>query len=116
MAPSSPCCGRRAGSISDERSCYSQCMSNSDILSKADRVLRPVLKELGRFSWVRIEGCCAGHKPEDNLWLEVNILGSSGIARLMELLRILDMKLAGTDIRVDCLLSYAEPDDVAPIP
>ena len=32
-------------------------MSNSDILSKADKALRPVLKGLGRFSWVRIEGC-----------------------------------------------------------
>ena len=91
-------------------------MSNSDILSKADRVLRPVLKELGRLSWLRIEGCCAGHKPEDNLWLELNILGSSGISRLMELLRILDTKLAGTDIRVDCLLSYADPEEMGPIP
>jgi hypothetical protein len=91
-------------------------MSNSDILSKADRILRPVLKELGRFSWIRIAGCCAGHKPEDNLWLELNVLGSSGVSRLMELLRILDAKLAGTDIRVDCLLSYADPDDVEPVP
>src|SRR5262245_4019250 len=82
-------------------------MSNSDILSKADKVLRPVLKELGRFSWVRIEGCCAGHRPEDSLWLEMNVLGSSGLARLMELLRVLDGKLTGTDIRVDCLLSYS---------
>src|SRR5437867_10921475 len=82
-------------------------MSNSDILSKADKALRPVLKGLGRFSWVRIEGCCAGHKPEDSLWIEVNVLGSSGLSRLMELLRMLDAKLADTDIRVDCLLSYA---------
>ena len=51
-------------------------MSNSDILSKADRALRPVLKELGRFSWIRIEGCCAGHKQEDTLWLEINVLGA----------------------------------------
>jgi len=91
-------------------------MSNSDILSKADKVLRPVLKELSRFPWLRIEGCCAGHKLEDTLWLEINILGSTGLARLRELLRTLDTKLAGTDIRVDCLLSYAsgpEGDSVA---
>jgi hypothetical protein len=54
-------------------------MSNSEILSKADKVLRPVLKELSRFSWMRIEGCCAGHKLEDTLWLEINILGATGL-------------------------------------
>jgi hypothetical protein len=91
-------------------------MSNSDILSKADKVLRPVLKELGRFSWLRIEGCCAGHKPEDSLWLELNVLGSSGLARLTELLRVLDSKLSDTDIRVDCLLSYAGGEDAPPAP
>jgi hypothetical protein len=90
-------------------------MSNSDILSKADKALRPALKELGRFPWLRIEGCCAGHKPEDSLWIEVNVLGSSGLARLTELLRILDTKLTGTDIRVDCLLSYAAVEE-APVP
>jgi len=82
-------------------------MSNSDILSKADRALRPVLKELGRFPWIRIEGCCAGHKQEDTLWLEINVLGASGLQRLMDLLRIFDTKLAGTDCRVDCLLNYS---------
>jgi hypothetical protein len=87
-------------------------MSNSDILSKADRALRPVLKELGRLSWLRIEGCCAGHKQEDTLWLEINVLGASGLQRLMELLRIFDGKLAGTDCRADCLLSYSAPPDV----
>ncbi len=91
-------------------------MSNFDILSKADRALRPVLKELGTFSWIRIEGCCAGHKPEDSLWLEINVLGSSGLQKLMELLRILDGKLAGTDCRLDCLLSYAAPVDVPAAP
>jgi hypothetical protein len=91
-------------------------MSNSDILSKADKALRPVLKLLSRFSWMRIEGCCAGHKPEDSLWLEVNVLGLNGLNRLRELIRILDSKLTGTDIRVDCLLSYAaEPND-EPVP
>jgi hypothetical protein len=91
-------------------------MSNSDILSKADRALRPVLKELGRFPWVRLEGCCAGHKQEDSLWLEVNVLGSSGLQRLAEFLRILDGKLAGTDCRVDCLLSYASPSEMPSAP
>jgi hypothetical protein len=90
-------------------------MSNSDILSKADRVLRPVLKELGQFSWMRIEGCCAGHKPEDNLWIEVNVLGLSGLERLMELMRILDAKLTGSETRVDCLLSYAAGEE-GPVP
>ena len=87
-------------------------MSNSDILSKADRALRPVLKELGRFNWIRLEGCCAGHKQEDSLWLEINVLGSSGLQRLTQLLRIFDGKLSGTDCRVDCLLSYSAPDDL----
>ena len=91
-------------------------MSNSDILNKADRALRPVLKELGRFPWIRIEGCCAGHKQEDSLWLEINVLGSSGLQRLTELLRVLDAKLAGTDCRVDCLLSYSAPADIPAAP
>ena len=91
-------------------------MSNSDILSKADKALRPVLRLLSPFSWMRIEGCCAGHKPEDSLWIEVNVLGLTGLNRLRDLLGILDTKLTGTDIRVDCLLSYAvEPDD-EPVP
>jgi predicted RNA-binding Zn-ribbon protein involved in translation (DUF1610 family) len=87
-------------------------MSNSDILSKADRALRPVLKELGRFTWIRIDGCCAGHKLEDTLWLEISVLGASGLQRLMEFLRILDAKLAGTDCRLDCLLSYSASADI----
>ena len=90
-------------------------MSN-DILGKADKVLRPVIKELGRFSWIRIEACCGGHKAEDTLWFEINVLGTSGLSRLMELLRVLDGKLAGTDIRVDCLLSYAAEGDGGHIP
>ena len=87
-------------------------MSNSDIVSRADRALRPVLKELGRFSWISLEGCCAGHKPEDSLWLEINVLGSSGLGRLSGLLRILDSKLADTECRVDCLLSYSAPENI----
>ena len=91
-------------------------MSNSDILGKADRVLRPVLKELEKFPWIRLEGCCAGHKPEDSLWLELNVLGSSGLRHLSALLRILDSKLADTDCRLDCLLSYSAPPDMPPPP
>jgi predicted Zn finger-like uncharacterized protein len=90
-------------------------MSNSDILGKADKVLRPVLKSLSSFPWMSIEGCCAGHKQEDTLWLEVNVRGMTGLARLRELLRILDAKLAGTDIRVDCLLSYAANSEEEPV-
>jgi hypothetical protein len=96
--------------------CYPQSMSNPDILSKADKALRPVLKEIGRFPWIRIEGCCAGHKAEDSLWIEINVLGSSGLRRLMDVLRILDGKLAGTDCRVDCLLSYSSGPDSPPVP
>lgn len=91
-------------------------MSNPDILGKADKVLRPVLKELGRFPWIRIEGCCGGHKQEDSLWLEINVLGSSGLRRLTDLLRILDGKLAGTDCRVDCLLNHSSGLDIPPAP
>jgi predicted Zn finger-like uncharacterized protein len=91
-------------------------MSNSDILSKADRALRPVLKELGRFPWIRLEGCCAGHKQEDTLWLEINVLGASGLQRLTELLRLFDAKLSGTDCRVDCLLSYSAPAGIPVAP
>lgn len=91
-------------------------MSNPDILSKADKVLRPVLKELHRFSWMRIEGCCAGHKPEDSLWIELSVLGASGVERLAELLRTLNTKLFDTDIRLDCLFVYSAggTDDIAP--
>ena len=90
-------------------------MSNSDILSKADKVLRPVLKELSQFSWIRIEGCCAGHKQEDNLWLEADVLGTTGLTRLRELMRVLHAKLTGTDVRVDCLLSYENPLETDPV-
>ena len=91
-------------------------MSNPDILSKADKALRPVLKELAGFPWIRLEGCCAGHKQEDSLWLEINVLGSSGLRSLMELLKILDGKLSGTECRLDCLLSYASGPDMPATP
>jgi hypothetical protein len=86
-------------------------MSNSDILGKADKALRPVLQEMGRFPWIRLEACCAGHRQEDNLWLEINVLGFSGLRHLQDMLRILDGKLSGTDCRVDCFLSYAAAVD-----
>ena len=95
---------------------YPHSMLNPDILSKADKALRPVLKELSRFHWIRIEGCCAGHKAEDSLWIEVNVLGSSGLRRLSEFLRTLDSKLSGTDCRLDCLLSYNADVESAPVP
>ena len=68
-------------------------MSNPDILGRADKVLRPVLKELHRFPWLRVEGCCAGHKQEDNLWLEKGVYASN--AQLVE--RAIDIitKLGG---------------------
>jgi len=91
-------------------------MSNPDILGRADKILRPVLKELHRFPWVSVEGCCAGHKQEDSLWMEVRVLGSSGLNRLSELLRILDSKLLGTDIRLDCLLIYSAGGPEEPVP
>jgi hypothetical protein len=91
-------------------------MSNSDILNKADRALRPVLKELGKLQWIRVDGCCAGHKPEDSLWFEITVLGSTGLDRLSQLLRIFDGKLAGTECRVDCLLSYSAAPDSATVP
>jgi hypothetical protein len=91
-------------------------MSNSDILNKADRALRPVLKELGKVPWIRVEGCCAGHKQEDSLWLEITVLGATGLERLAQLLRTFDGKLSGTDCRVDCLLSYSTASDAATVP
>src|SRR5437764_11599941 len=83
-------------------------MSNPDTLGKVDKALRPVLKELRHFPWILVEACCAGHKPEDSLWLEVAVLGASGLNRLAELLRIIDSKLGGTDIHMDCLFAYTE--------
>jgi hypothetical protein len=91
-------------------------MSNPDILGKADKVLRPVLKELHRFPWLEVEGCCAGHKQEDSLWMEIRVLGSSGLSRQSELLRILDSKLLGTDLRLDCLLIYSAGGHEEPVP
>lgn len=91
-------------------------MSNPDIFHKADKALRPVLKELGTFSWIRLEGACAGHKGEDSLWIEVNVLGITGLQHLIDILRILDGKLAGTECRLDCLLSYTAGVDSDVVP
>ena len=80
-------------------------MSNSDILSKADRALRPVLKELGRFPVDPVRRLLRGAQTRRHLWLEINVLGSSGLAAAYRsFCRFFDTKLAGTDCRVDCLL------------
>src|SRR2546421_5586141 len=91
-------------------------MSNPDILGKVDKGLRPVLKELHRFPWIRVEGCCAGHKPEDSLWMEVSVLGASGVRRLSDLLQILDTKIGGTEIRLDCIFVYSAGGADEPVP
>lgn len=81
-------------------------MANPDIINQADKALKPVLKALAKFGWIRVVGCCAGHQAEDNLWLEVNALGVSGLGELMHMMKSLDAKLSGTDCRVDCMLDY----------
>ena len=78
----------------------------SDIMGQADRVIRPAIRKLTKLPWIAVVGCCAGHKPEDALWLEVDVLGSSGLKRMMSLLSTLESKLSGTHCRVDCLLDY----------
>ena len=93
--------------------CYSQTMSNPDLLNQADSVLRPVLRKLALIPWLEATGCCAGHEPEGSVWFELHIRGTSGLLRLMELLRVLESKLAGTDCRTDCLVNYgSDPDGV----
>jgi predicted RNA-binding Zn-ribbon protein involved in translation (DUF1610 family) len=86
-------------------------MSNPDLLNQADSILRPVLRKLARISWLRVTGCCAGHKPEDTVWFELHLRGTTGITRLRELLRLLESKLDGTDCRADCLINYGESSD-----
>jgi len=91
-------------------------MSNPDLLNQADRILRPVLVKLADIPWLRVTGCCAGHQPEDSVWFETEIRGTSGLQRLMEWLRVLEGKLSGTNCRTDCLISYSDshdPDAVA---
>jgi len=83
-------------------------MSNPDTLGRIDKALRPVLKEIHRFPWIRVQACCAGHKPKDSLWLEVSVLEASGLDRLTELLRILDSKISGTDIQLNYLFAYTK--------
>lgn len=86
-------------------------MSNPDLLNQADSVLRPVLRKLTDIPWLKVVACCAGHQPEDSVWFEFHIRGTSGLSRMMELLRILDSKLTGTDCRNDCLVNYSEDSD-----
>lgn len=81
-------------------------MSNSDLLYQADKILRPVLRKLSNLPWMKVTACCAGHEPADSVWIETHVRGSSGLSRLMELLRVFERKLVGTDCRVDCLVNY----------
>ena len=91
-------------------------MSNPDLLNQADSILRPVLRKLSGLSWLEVTGCCAGHQPEDCVWFELDLRGTSGIGRMMELLRVLDLKLADTDCRTDCLVNYREDSDAPQSP
>ena len=40
------------------------------------------------------------------MWFEIHVRGSSGLNRLIELLKVLEGKLVGTDCRADCLVNY----------
>lgn len=91
-------------------------MSNPDLLNQADSVLRPVLRKLTRIPWMQVTGCCAGHQPEDSVWFELQVRGTSGLWRTIEWLRILDGKLAGTECRTDCLVNYGGPSDGLDVP
>ena len=91
-------------------------MSNPDLLNQADKVLRPVLRKLSRIPWMRVTACCAGHQPEDSVWLEIQIRGTSGLRRTMEWMRILEGKLTGTDCRADCLVNYTEGSESPDLP
>jgi hypothetical protein len=86
-------------------------MSNPDLLNQADRILRPVLIKLVDVPWLNVTGCCAGHQPEDSVWFEADVRGTSGLERLMEWLRVLEGKLDGTNCRTDCLINYSTPVD-----
>src|SRR5690606_31312858 len=103
-------------SAKDFRLCYARTMSNPDLMSQADRVLRPVLRKLAQKSWLKVTNYCAGHQPDDSVWFELQVRGTSGLWRMMDLLRILDGKLAGTDCRTDCLVNYANDPDAAHAP
>lgn len=83
-------------------------MSNPDLLNQADRILRPVLIKLAEIPWLNVTGCCAGHQPEDSVWFEIEVRGTSGLYRTMEWLRVLEGKLAGTQCRTDCLVNYSD--------
>jgi hypothetical protein len=63
---------------------------------------------------LKVTGCCAGHQPEDSVWFETEVRGTSGLHRLMEWLRVLEGKLAGTNCRTDCLVNYSDSQDGYP--
>lgn len=88
--------------------------TNPELMSQADRILRPVLLKLADISWLNVTGCCAGHRAEDSVWFEAEIHGASGLRHLMEWLRVLEGKLDGTGCRTDCLFSYSQGLDDAP--
>ena len=81
-------------------------MSNPDLINEADKILRPVLRKLAPVPWMDVTGCCAGHQPEESVWFELQVRGNSGLWQLVELLRVLEGKLAGTDCRTDCVINY----------
>ena len=91
-------------------------MTNPDLVNQADSILRPVLRELNGISWLEVTGCCAGHQPEDSVWFDLEVRGTSGMGRIIELLRVLDTKLTGTDCRTDCLIDYGEGADSTQAP
>jgi len=91
-------------------------MSNPDLLNQADSILRPVLRKLARIPWMKVTGCCAGHQPDDSVWFEFEVRGTSGLLSLMEWLRVLDSKLAGTECRTDCLLNYGSAPEESGTP
>ena len=82
--------------------------TNPELMSQADRILRPVLLKLADIPWLNVTGCCAGHRAEDSVWFETEIHGASGLRHLMEWLRVLELKLDGTGCRTDCLFSYSQ--------
>lgn len=91
-------------------------MSNPDLLNQADSILRPVLRKLTRIPWMRVTGCCAGHQPEDSVWFELQVRGTSGLSSMVEWLRVLDSKLTGTDCRTDCLVNYGKAPEGSDVP
>lgn len=90
-------------------------MSNPDLLNQADAILRPILRKLTLIPWLDVTGCCAGHRPEESVWFELHVRGTSGLRGMMDFLRILEAKLSGTDCRSDCLVNYSAHPEAAPV-